>query len=699
MKQDRPDEPQMTTDLDALCINTIRFLAVDAVQKAASGHPGMPMGAAPMAYVLWTGYLRHNPGNPNWFDRDRFVLSAGHGSMLLYSLLHLTGYDLPLEQIKQFRQWASKTPGHPERSLVPGVETTTGPLGQGFGNAVGMAIAEASVAARYNRPGFSVVDHYTYTIASDGDLMEGVSAEAASLAGHLGLGKLICLYDDNHVSLAASTAVTFTEDRGRRFEAYGWHTQTVEDGNDLGALHQALRRAREEAARPSLILVRTHLGYGSPNKQDTFEAHGSPLGEEEVRLTKENLGWPVEPAFLIPDSALRHFRQALEKGRKAEKEWEERVTGYAARHPDLARELDLLMEGGLAEAWREQLPRFAGGQSMATRVAVGKAMNATASRLPALLGGSADLDPSTHTALAGMGDFGPPLPEGRAEPEGLSGGGVSYAGRNLHFGVREHAMGAILNGLAAHGGTLPYGATFLVFSDYMRPAIRLAALMKLHTIYVFTHDSIGLGEDGPTHQPVEHLLSLRAIPNLVVIRPADANEAAAAWTVAVEWTEGPVALVLSRQKLPVLDPQVHQQIPVGVRMGGYILARAPSGGPPHLLLIATGSEVQLALAAREALAGEGVEAQVVSMPSWNLFARQPAEHREKIVPSGVPALAIEAGVTLGWRPDVGPSIAVVGVDRFGASAPGQTMMREYGLEVDSICRKARELLQARSHRP
>ena len=492
----------MSDELDQLCINTVRFLSVDAVQQANSGHPGLPLGAAAMAYVLWTHLLKHHPRNPDWFDRDRFVLSAGHGSMLLYSLLHLSGYDLSLDDIKQFRQWGSKAPGHPERGLTPGVETTTGPLGQGFANAVGMAIAEAQLAARYNRPGFDVIDHATYAIVSDGDLMEGVAAEAASLAGHLRLGKLLCLYDDNHVTLAAGTDITFSEDRARRFDAYGWHTVSVADGNDLAAIDAALRSARADTARPSLILVRTHLGYGSPNKQDRFEAHGSPLGVDEVRLTKQNLGWPVEPPFLIPERALAHFREALTRGALDEATWNDRMAAYAQAFPDLAIELRRSLAGELPPAWDADIPIFpADAKGIATRVASGKVMNAIAPRLPALTGGSADLDSSTHTALKGFGDFNPPA--GKAvDPQGSDSGGWSYAGRNLHFGVREHAMGAIVNGMAAHGGTVPYGSTFLIFSDYMRPAIRLAALMSLHVVHVFTHDSIGLGDDGPTHQPV-----------------------------------------------------------------------------------------------------------------------------------------------------------------------------------------------------
>lgn len=686
---------QAAENLDELCVNTIRFLSVDAVQKANSGHPGLPLDAAPMGYVLWTRFLEHNPGNPNWFDRDRFVLSAGHGSMLLYSLLYLTGYDVPLEQIKNFRQWGSITPGHPESHLTPGVETTTGPLGQGFGNGVGMAIAEAHLAARYNRPGFEIINHYTYGLVSDGDLMEGIASEAASLAGHLKLGKLIYLYDNNHVSLAAGTNITFTEDRAKRFEAYDWHTITIEDGNDLVAIDQALQAAREETERPSLILVRTHIGYGSPNKQDTYEAHGSPLGEEEVKLTKENLGWPVEPPFYVPDEALDYFRQAVARGKKAEQEWLEKFAEYASEHPYLAEELNGMIRGELPDAWDAEIPEFpANGKPIATRVASGKVLNAIAPRLPGLVGGSADLNPSTHTVLEGMGDFQNPA-FASGDTQGSSGGDWNYAGRNLHFGVREHAMGAILNGLAAHGGLLPYGATFLVFSDYVRPPMRLAALMEKHVIYVFTHDSIGLGEDGPTHQPVEHLLGLRSIPNLILIRPADANETAAAWRIAIEHRDGPVALVFTRQKLPILDTVLYPQIHLGVKSGGYILADVPGGNDPQIILIATGSEVHLAMQAREQLLEEGVKTRVVSLPCWHLFQAQPQEYRVEVLPPEVPMLAIEAGVSLGWRPYIGPHIEVIGVDKFGESAPGSRVMQEYGFSVENVVKKALALLNRR----
>ena len=675
----------MPHELDQVCINTVRFLSVDAVQKADSGHPGMPLGAAPMACTLWTRFLKHNPRNPAWFDRDRFVLSAGHGSMLLYSLLHLTGYDLSLEDIKQFRQWGSRTPGHPERGHTPGVEITTGPLGQGFSNAVGMAIAEARLAARYNRPGLEIIDHATYVIASDGDLMEGVASEAASLAGHLRLRKLICLYDDNGVTLAGSASLTFTEDRIRRFDAYGWKTLSVADGNDIASIDAALQAARAETSRPTLIAVRTHIGYGSPHKQDTFEAHGSPLGVEEVRLTKEQIGWPTEPAFLIPEQALSHFREALVRGERAEAEWNDRMASYAHAFPDLAQELERSIRGDLPPGWDANVPSFpADAKGLATRVASGRVMNAIAPLLPTLVGGSADLDPSTHTALKGLGDFGAPAGDD-AVIEGSV--GVSFAGRNLHFGVREHAMGAITNGLAAHGGTLPYGATFLIFSDYMRPPIRLAALMKLHVIHVFTHDSIALGEDGPTHQPVEQLASLRAIPNVTVIRPADANETAVAWRVACETRDCPVVLVLTRQSVPTLDRRRFASAE-GLRRGAYILTDAPDSRP-ELILIASGSEVGLMVAAAERLQSQSVAVRCVSMPSWELFNLLPRLEQDTVLPPTVTArLAIEMGASQGWLRYVGDAGDVLCVDRFGASAPGDVLQREYGFTVDEVCRRA-----------
>jgi transketolase len=677
--------------IDQLSINTIRFLSVDAVEKANSGHPGLPMGAAPMAYVLWTRFLKHNPTNPSWANRDRFVLSAGHGSMLLYSLLYLTGYDVPLEQIKQFREWGSITPGHPEHGLTPGVEVTTGPLGQGFANGVGMAIAEAYLAARYNRPDHEIVNHYTYALVSDGDLMEGVSAEAASLAGHLKLGKLIYLYDDNHITLSAATHITFTEERAMRFAAYGWHTQTVENGNDLSAIERALRAAQAEKERPSLILVRTHIGYGSPHKQDTFEAHGSPLGQEEVKLTKQALGWPIDPPFYTPEKALAHFRLAVENGKRAEAEWNARVSVYLKAFPNLAREFQQGLAGELPKGWDTDIPIFAADpKGMATRVASGKVLNSIDPKLPSLIGGSADLDPSTHTALTAMGDFENPSDES-GNLQGSTGGGWSYVGRNLHFGVREHAMGSIANGLAVHGGVIPFTATFLIFSDYMRPPIRLAALMEQRVIFVFTHDSIALGQDGPTHQPVEQLASLRAIPHLIVIRPCDANETAVAWRVAIETRDRPVALVLTRQDVPTLD-RAHYAAADGLRRGAYVLADAPNG-KPDIILIGTGSEVSLIVAAGHRLTAKEINVRIVSMPSWELFDAQPRSYRDAVLPPSVHArLAVEAGASQGWCKYAGDEGDVIGVDRFGASAPGEVVMREYGFTVENVCERAMELV-------
>jgi transketolase len=555
-----------------------------------------------------------------------------------------------------------------------------------------MAMAEAFLSARYNRPGHDVIDHYTYGLVSDGDLMEGIAAEAASLAGHLRLGKLIYLYDNNHITLSAATDLTFTEDVKKRFSSYGWHTQSVENGNDLVAIERAIKTAQRDKEKPSLILVHTHLGYGSPNKQDTFEAHGSPLGVEEVRLTKQNLGWPLEPTFYIPDAALTHFREAIEKGRRDETKWDEQFSAYAEAYPVLAQELHQMIQDELPEGWDVDIPVFMPeAKDMATRVASGKVMNAIAAKLPTFIGGSADLDPSTHTALTGEGDFESPQ-ETIDDSQGSVGGGWKYSGSNLHFGIREHGMGAILNGMAAHGGSIPFGATFLIFSDYMRPSIRLAALMGLHVIYVFTHDSIALGEDGPTHEPVEQLLGLRSIPNMLVIRPADANETAAAWRIAIEHTNGPVALVLTRQNLPILDLQKYPQLLLGVRSGGYVLEHETGNGLPDITMIATGSEVQLALAAREKLEAQGVRARVVSLPCWNLFDAQPLEYREAVFPLEVPMLAIEAGVSLGWQPYIGPGIATIGVDRFGASAPGEIVMREYGFSVENVLQQALALI-------
>lgn len=683
--------------LDTLCINTVRFLSVDAVQKANSGHPGMPLGAAPMTYVLWTRFLKHNPRNPGWFNRDRFVLSAGHGSMLLYSLLHLTGYDLSLDDIKQFRQWGSKTPGHPERGHTPGVEITTGPLGQGFANAVGMAIAEAQLAACYNRPGFEVIDHATFAIVSDGDLMEGVASEAASLAGHLRLGKLICLYDDNFVTLSAGTDITFSENRARRFEAYGWQTISVADGNDIVAIDAALHAARAETTRPSLILVRTHIGYGSPHKQDSFESHGSPLGIEEVRLTKQALDWPTEPPFLIPESALAHFRESLARGAYDEAAWNDRLAAYAQVYPELAEELQQSLRGELRSGWDADIPVFpADAKGIATRVASGKVMNTIAPRLPMLTGGSADLDPSTYTELVGFGDFNPPTGK-NDDTQGSDSAGWSHAGRNLHFGVREHAMGAIINGLAAHGTTIPFGSTFLTFSDYMRPPIRLAALMGLHVVYVFTHDSIALGEDGPTHQPVEQLAALRAIPRLTVIRPGDANETAVAWRVALEMRNFPVVLVLTRQALPTLD-RTHFAPAEGLRRGAYILSDAPEA-MPQLILIASGSEISLIVAAQHKLEEQNIAVRLVSMASWELFEAQSQEYRDSVLLPSVPArLAVEAGAPQGWHRYVGDSGDVLGVNHFGASAPGQVVMNKYGFNVENVCKLALALLERKSAR-
>ena len=663
--------------LDELCINTLRFLAVDMVQKANSGHPGLPMGSASMAYALWDRSLKFNPHDPGWPDRDRFVLSAGHGCALLYALLHVTGFDLPLEELKRFRQWGSRTPGHPEYGKTPGVEATTGPLGQGLTNAVGMAIAEVALAARFNRPGHRIVDHYTYVLVSDGDLEEGISSEAGSDAGHLHLGKLIVLYADNHITIEGSTELTFTEDRMARFAALGWHVQRVEHSNDVEAVALALETAREETGRPSLIAVRTHIGFGSPHKQDTAAAHGEPLGVEEVRLTKEGMGWPVEPAFYVPEEALEHFREAVARGKSAQSEWESRFQAFAKEFPDLAAEFHRVIDRRLPKDWDAGLPVFSTADGpMATRVASGKTIAVLGVRLPEMMGGSADLNPSTHTNREGAGNF---------EPE-------NWGGHNMHFGIREHAMGAILNGMALHRGLIPYGGTFLVFSDYMRPPMRLAAMNALPVIYVFTHDSIGMGEDGPTHQPVEQLAGLRSIPGMVVLRPADANETVAAWRIAIGRKKGPVALILTRQGLPVLGLDKYPGIPAGVPLGGYILADSPAGAKPDIILIATGSEVHLALEGRDRLANEGVQASVVSMPSTNLFASQPDDYREEILPTGVPLLVIEAGATLGWRSYIGPQVDVIGVDTFGASAPGAVVMEHYGFTVENVCKQAHVVL-------
>ena len=660
----------MQGDLDQLSVNTIRTLAMDAVQKANSGHPGMPMGMADAAYVLWTQYLKHNPANPAWADRDRFVLSAGHGSMLLYSLLHLTGYDLPLEQLKQFRQWGSETPGHPEYGDTPGVETTTGPLGQGFANGVGLALAERMLAAEFNRPGFEIVDHYTYAIVSDGDLMEGISHEAASLAGHLGLGKLIYLYDDNHITIEGDTALAFSEDIGQRFASYGWQVLSV-DGHDREAVSGAIRQAQTVKDRPAIIICRTHIAYGSPNKQDTAKAHGEPLGPDEVRLTKEAMSWPAGAQFLIPDKVLAHFRTALDRGSEEEGQWAAQFARYADAHPDLAAEWKRRMAGELPAGWQDAVPSFGPEDGpIATRAASGKVMTAIAPALQELVGGSADLHPSTKTYLSAF----PAVERGQ------------YGGRNLHFGVREHSMGGILNGMALHGGFRPYGATFLVFSDYMRPSIRLAALMRQPVIYVFTHDSIFVGEDGPTHQPVEHAAALRAIPGLTVFRPADASETAAAWQATVAHRDGPVALLLSRQKLPILE-EVDAE---GVARGGYVLSDAQS---PQLILVASGSEVEVALGAQKLLAEEGVAARVVSLPSWERFDAQPQAYRDGVLPPAVTArVAVEAGVPQGWERYVGMEGAIVALDRFGASAPYQVLAEKFDFTAEAVTARAKALL-------
>jgi transketolase len=680
-------------DLQQRAINTLRFLSADAVQQANSGHPGLPMGAAAMAYTIWTRHLRHNPRHPRWPDRDRFVLSGGHGSALLYSLLHLTGYDLSLDELKRFRQWGSLTPGHPEYGLTPGVETTTGPLGQGFANGVGFAIAEAHLAAEFNQPAQSrseigvkrgsqtpsehqIVDHYVYAIVTDGDLMEGVASEAASLAGHLCLGKLIYLYDDNHISIDGSTDLAFTEERATRFAAYGWHTQIVPDGNDVEAIDAAIRAAKQEP-RPSLILCRTHIGYGLPTRQDTAKAHGEPPGEDELNAAKQNLGWPLEPRFYIPEDVLAHFSEAVTCGAQAEAEWQERLDAYRAAFPEKAAELERRLAGELPENWETDLPVFpADAKGMATRAASGRTLNALAAKIPELIGGSADLAPSNNTWLEGYPDFQSTTPQGR----------------NFHFGVREHGMGAIVNGMALHGGVIPYGATFLVFSDYMRGAIRLSALSHIPSIWVFTHDSIGVGEDGPTHQPVEHIAALRAIPNLVVIRPGDANETVEAWKWAISHRSDPTALLLTRQAVPTLDRSIYTPASELAR-GAYVLADI-GDIEPELILMASGSEVSLIVEAGLRLAAEGVNVRLVSFPSWELFEAQEAEYRQAVLlPSVRACLAVEAGVAQGWERWVGDGGAVIAVDRFGASAPAKVLLEQFGFTVENVIAKARELLR------
>lgn len=653
-----------TVEFQQKAINTIRFLSADGVQQAKSGHPGLPMGAAAMAYTIWTRHLKHNPGDPKWADRDRFILSGGHGSMLLYSLLHLTGYDLSLDELKHFRQWGSKTPGHPEYGLTPGVDTTTGPLGQGFANGVGMAMAERHLASQFNKPKLQIVDHFVYAIVTDGDLMEGVTSEAASLAGTLKLGKLIYLYDDNHISIEGSTELAFTEDRAARFKAYGWHVQTVANGNDVEAIDKAIRSAKKDP-RPSLICCRTTIGFGLPTREGTSKAHGEPPGDDELNGAKVKLGWPVEPRFYIPEDVLEFYRAARKQGVKAQKAWSKKMAVYAAAYPDLAAEFTRRMEGNLPEGWDRNLPEFAADpKGMATRSASGKVLNALAERLPELVGGSADLAPSTNTWMSLSGAFSNQTPEGR----------------NIHFGVREHAMGSIVNGMAYHGGLLPFGATFLVFSDYMRGALRVAAISHLHTTWVFTHDSIGVGEDGPTHQPIEHLAALRAIPNMVVIRPGDANEVREAWKAAMENAHGPVALIFSRQNMPTMD-RSEMAPAANTAKGAYVLADLGKG-KPEVILMASGSEVYLIVEAGKKLAEEGVAVRLVSFPSWELFEAQDEAYRQSVLPADLTRrVSIEAGVTMGWEKYASK---VIGLNHYGASAPYQTVYNNFGLTAEAV---------------
>ncbi|MCL0058924.1 transketolase [Dehalococcoidia bacterium] len=665
--------------IDELCINTIRFLAIDAVQRANSGHPGAPMGMAPMAYVLWDRFLKHNPADPKWPNRDRFILSAGHASAMLYALLYLTGYELSLEEIKHFRQWESKTPGHPEYGLTPGVEATTGPLGQGFANGVGMAIAEKMMAQHYNRPGYEIIDHYTYAIVSDGDLMEGVASEAASLAGTLRLGKLIYLYDDNDISIEGHTDITFREDVGKRFEAYGWHVVGPIDGTDLDAIDDAIRQAQAERDRPSLIICKTIIGYGSPSKANTASAHGEPLGEAEVLLTRENLAWPFREPFTVPPDVLVHFRQARERGKRWQQDWESKLEAYRREFPEAARRLGEDLAGNLPDGWEQDLDDLFSSQEkpISTRAASGLIINAIGSKVHSLTGGSADLAPSTKTIMRDRGHYGP----------------ENYAGHNIHFGVREHAMGAIANGMALHGGVIPYTATFLVFYDYMRPPVRLAAMMGLQVIYIFTHDSIGVGEDGPTHQPIEQLIGLRSVPNLVTLRPADATETAEAWKMALRRRHGPTALVLSRQDLPFLDRSILASAS-GVQRGGYVLWEASTS--PEVILIGTGSEVHIALEAGRILQEKGVPARVVSLPSWELFDAQPAEYRNQILPPEIRArISIEAGTPRGWERYIGLDGLAMGVSCFGSSAPAGTIYERLGLTAKAVVDKALALLGGR----
>lgn len=667
-------------ELDLLCINCLRFLAVDAVEKAKSGHPGLPLGAAPMAYILWDRFLKFNPHNPDWINRDRFVLSAGHGAALLYSLLHVTGYNLSLDELKKFRQWNSLTPGHPEYKKTPGVEATTGPLGQGFSNAVGMAMAEQMLAARFNRPGFSIVDHFTYVIASDGDMMEGVTSEAASLAGHQHLGKLVVLYDQNRITIEGKTALAFSEDVGLRFKAYGWHIQQIDDGNNLSEISNAIENAKEITDRPSLILVNTHIGFGSPHKQDTAQAHGEPLGEDEVAITKKHLGWPTEPLFFLPEEVLNYFRKAIVRGKTHQHQWQELFNSYSNNFPELADEFERVQKGQLPNTWSAGEIKF-DEREMSTRDASEFALNNLAQHIPELIGGAGDLAPSTKSYLKNGGDF----------------EAANRNGRNLHFGIREHAMGGILNGIALHKGVLVYGATFLIFSDYMRPPIRLAAMDRLPVIYIFTHDSIGLGQDGPTHQPVEQLLGLRSVKGLTVIRPADANETLSSWEYIIANRNGPFALILTRQKLPILDMAQYPKLKTGVSFGGYILSETKLDSKLDLILIATGSEVHLALETMKKLEANNISTRVVNIPSVNIFMDQPDEYKEEIIPQDVPKLIIEAGRSLGWisylyNKKRNKNIKVIGVNRYGASSPGEVVMNEFGFNVKNIYAKALDFI-------
>ncbi len=656
-------------DLDWLCINTIRVLSLDQVQTAKSGHPGMPLGASPMAYVLWDKFLKHNPKNPKWFNRDRFILSAGHASAMLYSLLHLYGYDLPLEELKRFRQWGSKTPGHPEYGHTPGVEATTGPLGQGFGMGVGMAIAECYLASYFNRDGFNIVDHYTYAIVSDGDLMEGISSEAAALAGRLKLGKLIYLYDDNHITIDGPTDIAWNEDIELRFKAHGWHVITVPDGEDLEAIYGAIKAAQDEKEKPSLIRIKTHIGWHSP-KQDSPKVHGAPLSEDEAKATKKALGFPEDKTFYIPEEALNHCKQAVEKGKELEENWNKMFEEYKKAYPELAQQFEEFVNGKLPEGWEESLPTFTDtSKPIATRSASGKVINALADKLPNFIGGSADLAESNKVIMEGKGDFYCDTPDGR----------------NIHFGIREHAMGAAVNGMALHGGLIPFGATFFVFSDYMRASVRLSALMQTHSIFVYTHDSIGVGEDGPTHQPVEHLMSFRAMPNITLIRPADANETVQAWKIAIK-EKSPVILVFTRQNVPVLDPEKYP-IKEGVKKGAYILEDTEN---PDVILIGTGSEVHVCLGAKKILEGKGIKARVVSMPSWELFFKQSKEYQESVIPKDIPKVAVEAGIKLGWKEIVGEDGLVIGLESFGASAPGNVLMEKFGFTPENVANQVIE---------